>query len=354
MNVTILHEYGARKHFAGLNFLEQAGMIQLQWGEFNLHVQLGKAAFRRNNSAFFRFMHNIKLLKELTATRDRILIVGAAPYDFVVYYLKLLEKRHKLIYFTSWPYWQDGVHVKKPFLPNTVNTWRDFLKDKITVCVTNATRESISDLVGNAYHIPHGVNMGVFYPNKSEINNKGNVRILFVGQFSKRKGIETLISIVKKKLISAEFWFVGRGPYEKEIKELHNKKLARYFGYIRNEERLAEIYRESDILVLPSLDDPGNGDVENFGIVLIEAMASGIPVVATNCVGPMEIVQHKKTGLLVSQSNTKDLVDALQTLVANPSWRKEMGKRAVSVCKEKYDLPVVGEKWMKVLNKISH
>ncbi len=76
-----------------------------------------------------------------------------------------------------------------------------------------------------------------------------------------------------------------------------------------------------DIFVLPS-------DCEPFGLVLVEAMAHGLPVVATNAGGVPEIVKHNETGLLVPAQNASAMADAIYHLICNPLKRMQMGESA--------------------------
>jgi phosphatidylinositol alpha 1,6-mannosyltransferase len=81
---------------------------------------------------------------------------------------------------------------------------------------------------------------------------------------------------------------------------------------------LAEIYRNAMFFALAS-------DEEGLGIVLLEAMASGLPVVSTACGGPESIVVHGETGILVPTRDAARLCDAMSKLVADPALRKQMG-----------------------------
>jgi len=142
-----------------------------------------------------------------------------------------------------------------------------------------------------------------------------------------------------------EFWFVGEGILKKQIEKMQGKYPVRYFGYIENQEKLAEVYRQADIFILPA----SATYEELFGIVLIEAMASGLPVIAANSLGPSEIVDHGVNGYLIPKGNVKALGKAIKHLLENPELRKRMGKEGRKKALEKYDEAIVAKQWQQVM-----
>jgi glycosyltransferase involved in cell wall biosynthesis len=100
---------------------------------------------------------------------------------------------------------------------------------------------------------------------------------------------------------------------------------------------LPQVYSNADIFVLPSLH------AESFGLVLLEAMASGLPIVATNVGGIPEILEDGKEGFL-TKPDDKEIAEALAKLLGNKTMREEMGKNGRKKATEKYEWKVVGEK----------
>ena len=97
-------------------------------------------------------------------------------------------------------------------------------------------------------------------------------------------------------------------------------------------------YQRSQFLVLSS-------DFEGFGLVIIEAMACGLPVVATNCpYGPSEIIEEGKTGLL-SQMNVEDLAEKIEWMITHDKERQEMGIRAYEAS-ARYQIEQVMPQWL--------
>ncbi|MBN2000455.1 glycosyltransferase family 4 protein [candidate division KSB1 bacterium] len=145
----------------------------------------------------------------------------------------------------------------------------------------------------------------------------------FVGQLDERKGIFCLLNAFKMAASQypARLLLAGEGPMEAEIlcfiKENGLADRVFLLGFMND---VSELYKNMDVFILPSL-------WEGFGIVLIEAMAAGKPVVTTAVSSMPEIVQHEKTGLVVPVNNAHDLADALLKLMKDRHLARRMGEK---------------------------
>ena len=104
-------------------------------------------------------------------------------------------------------------------------------------------------------------------------------------------------------------------------------------------DQLPSFYAASDIVVLPSLS-------ENFPIVMLEAMSSGKPLVASRVGGIPEAIQDKKNGFLVQPGNAEQMADTLIYLLTHPSAREEVGCAARMTVEENFDWPIIGQKYV--------
>lgn len=128
----------------------------------------------------------------------------------------------------------------------------------------------------------------------------------------------------------------GEGPQEQEqrrkleglISSLGIEAHVRWLGVLPQVE-LPRYYGAADVFVLPSR-------YELFGIVMLEAMACGVPVVATRFGGLAEVIAHGETGFLVDPTDTTELAEAIEALVCNGELRGEMGRRARRAVEERY------------------
>lgn len=162
--------------------------------------------------------------------------------------------------------------------------------------------------------VPNVVNTEIFYPIKNKINNKKK-KILTVALLHPKKGIFYLLKAISKlKKIRKDFTLdiIGDGPerkkYENLSKKLGLEKFVRFHG-LKTKVEIADFMRNSDFFVLPSL-------FETFGVVFIEAMACGLPIVATNVGGIPEIVK-KECGILVPPANSEKLKKAIFYMLDN-------------------------------------
>ena len=113
-----------------------------------------------------------------------------------------------------------------------------------------------------------------------------------------------------------------------------------------NKTELKAYLAKCSIFVLPSL-------FETFGIVLIEAMASGKPVIASDIPGPQDIIRNGYNGFLFEKANEKELGKYLKLLIEDHSLRKQIGKNAQKTVEEQYTFEKVAEEYLSVFNTIS-
>jgi glycosyltransferase involved in cell wall biosynthesis len=172
---------------------------------------------------------------------------------------------------------------------------------------------------------PRGIDIQQFHPEKrngclkNRYNIHAGIKLLYVGRVSKEKNLGLLGRVFKLLIQSvkdAHLIVVGDGPYLKEMGATMKETPCTFTGYIQGEE-LASIYASSDIFVFPSTTD-------TFGNVVLEAQASGLPVIVTNEGGPCENMVSGKTGLVVKANDAKGLLEAIHSLIADPQRVKEM------------------------------
>jgi len=351
LGIGILHEYGAPRHFQALCHIAREARVPVESGEFDLHKQVGRLILGRPHASLGRLAHNLSFVVRVSRMSNQLLIVGAAPYDPVIVWLRRLKARNQVIYFTSWPFWEGGRCPKRPLLPAQRDLWYDFLNGLKAVAVTETAKEAVAARGAEAVHIPHSVDTALFHPRPLAAGMQGPATVLFVGQLIERKGMRQLITVIGDRAWDdVEFCFVGRGPYTARIKELAREPRVRYLGYVSDRHQLARIYRRSDVVVLPSVES--HRAVEPFGLTLLEAMASGVPVVATDCVGPREIVDHGVDGYIVPQNDPLALSEALLELTEDRQRRQRFGKAGRRKAEDVYSVPRVAGQWQALLETV--
>lgn len=191
--------------------------------------------------------------------------------------------------------------------------------------------------------IPPGIDLKEF-----DVADSGNVFqrfginaekiILSVGRLSGRKGIDTLIKampLILKKIPEARLLIAGpdfgQRPYLESL--VRSQKVEGYVLFIgallRSE--LINVYKHADIFAFSSRN-------EAFGIVLIEAMAAGLPVVAANACAVREIVKEGRNGYLFSPGDIKELSEKIITILSEGKLRSEMANSSYNIAKDRYDV----------------
>ena len=204
--------------------------------------------------------------------------------------------------------------------------------------------------------IPFGVDSHRFSPCREDTapKRRGEKTILFVGGLDRAhyfKGVDNLLQAVAGLPKAAGPWrlnIVGEGnmrqQYEHLAESLGIVEHVTFFGTVTDEE-LPSCYKEADLLVLPSINSN-----EAFGLVLLEAMASGLPVIASNLPGVRRVFRNREEGYQIEPGNIQDLRDKIALILTDESLRQAMGKRARRLVEERYSWSMVGNKLEKVVN----
>jgi len=220
--------------------------------------------------------------------------------------------------------------------------------DKI-IAVSNVARRFIQYFTDrrDIVVIPNGVDVRKFSPTRNKEYGKN---LLFVGRIVPKKGLHVLLYGMKRILErdnEVRLRIAGKGrllPLMKSLsKMLDIEGNVEFLGYVPDED-LPELYRSSDILILPSITG------ESFGITMIEAMASGLPVIGTNVGGISEIIRD--CGKVVEPNRPNNLSKAILDMLSNPEKMKELGKKGREKVERVYSWDVVGERILAIYSDL--
>jgi len=221
-----------------------------------------------------------------------------------------------------------GYDIARPLGTWLLKRWFRKLHGKIAV--SKPAMEFAHSYFAGYYNIlPNGVDIEHFSPDISPIEEfrDGKLNILFVSRLEKRKGLNYLLEAfkqVKREIPNSRLIIVGPGTrlrrgYEREVKRSGLKDVV-FTGLVAYED-LPRYYKAADIFCAPATGR------ESFGIILLEAMAAGKPVVASNIEGYASVLAHNVEGLLVPPADKEMLTRALLSLLTDESLRREMGAR---------------------------
>ena len=197
------------------------------------------------------------------------------------------------------------------------------------IAVSNAASGFVEEYFPGYYNIiPNGVDVAHFSEETKPLKQfqDGKLNILFVGRPEKRKGLDYLLKAyerVKAALPDVRLIIVGAGKFGRYERMARSRKLAdvEFCGFISDEE-LPRYYQAADVFCAPATG------FESQGIVLLEAMAAGVPIVASNIEGYAAVFTHDVEGALVLPADVDRLAEGLLSVLSSSGKRKKMGAHA--------------------------
>lgn len=198
------------------------------------------------------------------------------------------------------------------------------------IAVSSYLRNRIIEVSkSNVYIIPNGVD--ITYSQSFNALNSERFILFSVGMLEKWKGFDVLLQAVfnvKSVIPNIILYVAGKGEEEaaliKIVEDLGLENYVKFLGFISEDKHL--YYNSADVFILPSRN-------ESFGIVLLEAMACGTPVIASNVGGIPDIVKHGKNGLLFESENVDDLTRKIILLLKDKTLRHEMSMKGLETAK---------------------
>ncbi|MGQ9513764.1 MAG: glycosyltransferase family 4 protein [Thermoproteota archaeon] len=249
-----------------------------------------------------------------------------------------------------------GIHTDYQRVINEIEGWLTYEASRVVCCSWSMVGE-VASLFNvprdKIWMIPNGIDTEIFKPNPSDdlfrrrFAGLSEKIILYVGRLVPEKGVNVLIGSVPKILSAnpnVKFVIVGEG-YDRE----HLSSLAKYLGvdqriyftgYISDEE-IKKLLSLAYLQIVPSLYEP-------FGIVCLEAAASGVPVVASDIGGLSELVEDGVTGLKVPPDNSDAIAYAVNRILSDEVLRESMSKKARERAVERFSIKAMAERTMEM------
>lgn len=190
---------------------------------------------------------------------------------------------------------------------------------------------------GKSVVIPNGINdywLDNVYTRGSRKGGESSINLLFVGEFTRNKNIETSIKVarlLRTRGYEATITIVGSGPDARRIRGIaaRNEHFVKVHSWVESKEDLLQIYRKADIFIMPSF-------AETFGLAYVEAMSQGLPVIYTKGQGIDGYFEDGTVGYACNPSNVAEIADKVERIirdydkmsatcvrsVSNFSWRK--------------------------------
>ena len=214
--------------------------------------------------------------------------------------------------------------------------------DKCVILVKESKKEFTSD---NLVLIPNALWFST--DKKAELNNK---KVIAIGRHSYEKGFDRMLDIWKKTIVNYPDWTLdiyGKSNTEIDLEDYAEKigvqKKVSFYG---NFDEIIDKYLNGSIYIMTS-------HYEGFGMVLIEAMAFGLPVIAYDCpVGPSSVITNNVDGYLIENGNEELFVKKLSALMGNQDLRKQLGQNGQeSVLR--FDLDTIMNQWKSLFEDLA-
>jgi glycosyltransferase involved in cell wall biosynthesis len=229
---------------------------------------------------------------------------------------------------------------QKLMLPLTINA------DQIVAVNKKIIKELIDAGVPpkKVIFIPNGVKISQLEENKNNYSN-GKTIVTFIGRLHPQKSVHILLKAFKKVYemrphLNLKLWIIGDGPQRYELEHLSKQQqINKHVVFYGNVQNISEKLNLTDIFVLPSL-------AEGMSNSLLEAMAHGLPCIATRIGGNQELITNGINGILVPAKNVNALYDAILKLVDDKKLRQMMGKISLERVKGNYCIKDIAKRYI--------
>jgi len=261
----------------------------------------------------------------------------------------------------STEYGRSSLHNPDSYTIDGIEWWATYEANKLIV-TTEFMRREVCDHFHVPWEkveiVPNGIDLRKF---PTSVDREGVRRrygihaheklVLCVGRLVPQKGVEYLIKavpLIAQRHRDAKFIVVGDGWLKSHLEYIarsseHGGKIS-FTGFIPDSELVA-LLMSADVLVVPSIYEP-------FGIVAIEGMAAGVPVVATQIGGLGEIVEHDKTGILVYSRNPESIAWGVDRVLSDPSHSRWLIQNALEKVQKTYSWEAIAMKTVKVYEEV--
>ena len=298
---------------------------------------------------FFGIVESLRFAKKYAF--DIIHVHWPFPLGIFGYLMKLQKKKKMIFSFHS----AEIVFAEKNFIFKHILKFLVKKADFITVN-SSYTKEKLFRLVGELRNIEIVPFASSLPEPKESLPFDKRKEILFVGRLVERKGGEYLLraaKILKDRGKNYKIKIVGKGPLFEDLKSLKEKldlDNVEFCGFV-SESELVERYRNARIFVLPAIHDK-RGDTEGLGVVLLEAISYGVPVIASAVGGIVDIVKNGETGILVPEKDEKALADAIEKLFEDKEISQKLVDNAKKYVKEKFSIEGITKNLIKIYERM--
>src|SRR5439155_18657867 len=218
------------------------------------------------------------------------------------------------------------------------------------VCITHYTQQAVADLARRTWVVPNAVDAS-FFEIDAQPNPQAPARILCVGLICLRKNQNAFIRALDPLAAKRKFELLflgkttpGRAYDDEFLKLVRERPWCVYEGHA-DREKLKQHLRTASLLALPSLED-------NCPMVVLEAMAAGVPVVAANVGGVPDLVEENRTGLLCDPLDSENMRGVMERALSDPAAARSIAQQAKARARESYYPRVIAQRHLQIYNEV--
>jgi len=299
--------------------------------------------------------HNYKVVMDIIKTIKPDLVYFWSLRGIGLSVIEAVKKQNIPKVFEIGDFWMYGYMQKSSRLKQNIKSFFPFLNaGNIAITPTICVSEWLAKEMKNVYKS----DKTYVYPNatlvpEKKISNNTDMKFVFSGRIDEEKGLDLAIEALNKFAIlyptcffSFDIYGNGEQEYMEKCKALAEPIASRvnFKGKVQSKE---EIYSNASVLLMPTrMREP-------FGLVLIEAMAYGCAVIATNAYGPAEIIDHDENGLLFEMNNTNDLLTQIEKVYFDTDYLNILQENGYAHVLKNYSIPKVKSKIEILLKNIA-
>ena len=280
------------------------------------------ASFYFDSPSVLHFMSGLGLFSGNKVRRKGGIVICDARTEHPRYQSEIIRAEYQFL----------GILDQYSEIPYLSKLFREFAQSDYIIVPSAYAKTTFIDRGfddSKIFILPYGVDLDQFHTDREKRNSGDKFRVIFVGQLIPRKGVHYLIeAFVKLDLPNSELVIIGSGDgsINKIIEKYRCNSTIKFIPHMPKVE-LYRYYENSDVLVLPSLSD-------SFGLVVLEAMACGLPVIVTENVGSKELVVDRQTGFVVPIRNEEALMEKVLFLYNNKQLSNDMSSMVLEKVKE--------------------
>lgn len=343
--IYVLHETGCPTHYLALDTLARRNGYRLKFNQFNF-IGHFKRAIKGKDYTLLQWIDDIFMMLRFLLMKKAKVVIGIAPYNNDLRWIRLILKRHEVYYHTSYTCWDGSLYAHQPINDKIKALWKKGIANEVKhiFAVSEYTK---SELIRNGFSSPYRITVVNHSFNVSigpdTNHHKGN-RFILVCVLTKHKGVDELLEYFKQHP-KAHLTLVGRGQMQPIVQKYATQyPNIEYRGFIKELENTIPVYKKNSFLILNS--HRTKSWEELFGMAIIEGMACGCVPITTDHHGPKEIIHHDKDGLICQEGKIWKGLD--RAISMSEEEYQDMRKEAIFVGQQ-YSSDNMACRWDKIL-----